>query len=318
MAIIFNLDGTTTFFEDEVDEQKELEERILCYTQHVEDAYTELRTYRDQELKDSDWTQVSDNALGSSAKTAWANYRTALRALPNDNKAPFGFQASDWPVAPGASSPNAEALRFIEHNEDPLGIATTSWVGTTTSMVNKVSVESSSASDAGIGTDIVGVADTTGILVGDHLVKGDVLLGIISGITTVSVSLASTIPSEVERTTILCIQRVGDIYYQQDKPTITYAVSAGATTVVAGAAISFTTTITNQVSPESVQWETSNAVVSAGTLEITPINTTGIGTVTVDVPSGIGPSDLRFTLLHKMGLRTTPNRISMSVGVTTA
>jgi len=56
----------------------------------VENADTEqqfdyVRTVRNAELAASDWTQVADSQAN---KTAWAQYRQALRDLPAQNADP--------------------------------------------------------------------------------------------------------------------------------------------------------------------------------------------------------------------------------------
>jgi hypothetical protein len=53
-----------------------------------------MRYWRDQELKRTDWTQVSDSPAN---KTAWATYRQALRDLPESNSDP---RKIELPVKP--------------------------------------------------------------------------------------------------------------------------------------------------------------------------------------------------------------------------
>ena len=312
MGIIFNTDGTVTRTKDAVkDIQEKLGEQLQNYDSHLNCGFEELRTYRDDELSTSDWTQVPDGPLDSTTKAAWATYREKLRDLPSNAKAPFWFDDSDWPLAPGQSSINSEALGFIKRNIDPLGIATTSWVGLTTSMVEKGSL---SVNNAGIGTDIVGVADTAGVQVGDTVSNRGLTVGIVAGITTVSISLASTTPIQVYGD--LPYSRVGDIYYAQDKPELTASVSAGATTIVAGAGISFTITLTNQAAPQDIQWSTDyehNSTSSSGDMTLTPVGTTGIGTVTV-VGAAVTTSD---TLYLEVSSINSTIGASASVGVTT-
>ena len=312
MGIIFNKDGTVTRTQDAVkDIQEKLGQQLQNYDSHLNCGFEELRTYRDDKLSTSDWTQVPDGPLDSTTKAAWATYREKLRDLPSDAKAPFWFDDSDWPLAPGQSSINSEALGFIKRNIDPLGIATTSWVGLTTSMVEKGSL---SVNNAGIGTDIVGVADTAGVQVGDTVSNRGLTVGIVAGITTVSISLASTTPIQVYGD--LPYSRVGDIYYAQDKPELTASVSAGATTIVAGAGISFTITLTNQASPQDIQWSTDyehNSTSSSGDMTLTPVGTTGIGTVTV-VGAAVTTSD---TLYLEVSSINSTIGASASVGVTT-
>ena len=97
-------------------------------------------------------------------------------------------------------------------------------------------------------------------------------------------------------------------YYAQDRPELTYAVSAGATTVASEGSINFTITLTNLASEQSVQWETGGSLISSGSVEITPSGTTGVSTVAITAPSVTIPDELSFTL---------STGISTSVGVTT-
>jgi hypothetical protein len=312
MATIFNKDGTVTHTPEVFNLQKELASRVNHHTNHLTSGYEELRTYRDDELKTSDWTQNPDSPLNSTTKTAWATYRTKLRDLPGDAKAPYWFEEADWPIAPGASGINPEALGFIKNNDDPLGIATTSWVGLTTNMVQKGTIN---VEIAGIGTDIIAIGDSTGLQVGDHLRNNmefpeeGSLIGIVSGITSVSVSLASTSPVEIGPSPNYF--RSDKWYYAQDRPELTYAVSAGATTVASEGSINFTITLTNQASSQSVEWKTGGSLISSGSVEITPSGTTGVSTVAITAPSVTIPDTLSFNLLGQS------SGISTSVGVTT-
>ena len=312
MATIFNKDGTVTHTPEVLNLQEELASRVNHYNNHLTSGYEELRTYRDDELKTSDWTQNPDSPLNSTTKTAWATYRTKLRDLPGDAKAPYWFEEADWPIAPGASGINPEALGFIKNNDDPLGIATTSWVGLTTNMVQKGTIN---VEIAGIGTDIIAIGDSTGLQVGDHLRNNmefpeeGSLIGIVSGITSVSVSLASTSPVEIGPSPNYF--RSDKWYYAQDRPELTYAVSAGATTVASEGSINFTITLTNQGTEQLVRWETGGSLISSGSVEITPSGTTGVSTVAITAPSVTIPDTLSFNLAGQS------SGISTSVGVTT-
>ena len=312
MATIFNKDGTVTHTPEVLNLQEELASRVNHHTNHLTSGYEELRTYRDDELKTSDWTQNPDSPLNSTTKTAWATYRTKLRDLPGDAKAPYWFEEADWPIAPGASGINPEALGFIKNNDDPLGIATTSWVGLTTNMVQKGTIN---VEIAGIGTDIIAIGDSTGLQVGDHLRNNmefpeeGSLIGIVSGITSVSVSLASTSPVEIGPSPNYF--RSDKWYYAQDRPELTYAVSAGAATVASEGSINFTITLTNQGSEQLVRWETGGSLISSGSVEITPSGTTGVSTVAITAPSVTIPDTLSFNLAGQS------SGISTSVGVTT-
>jgi len=52
------------------------------------------RRARDRMIKDSDWTQLGDAPVD---KQAWASYRAALRAVPQQSGFPWDIE---WPVAP--------------------------------------------------------------------------------------------------------------------------------------------------------------------------------------------------------------------------
>jgi len=58
-------------------------------------AMANIRSQRNQLLKDCDWTQITDCTAD---KTAWATYRQALRDLPSTVTEPRTFSA--WPHNP--------------------------------------------------------------------------------------------------------------------------------------------------------------------------------------------------------------------------
>ncbi len=327
MGIIFNSDGTTKRTSDEFDFQQFLKDTIQNYDQHLEGGFDELRTYRDDELKTSDWTQVPDGPLDSTTKAAWATYREKLRDLPGSAKAPFWFDESDWPLAPGQSSINPDALTFIKRNIDPLGIATTSWVGITTAMEDKGLVDVIGI-PIGIGTDLIGIGNTEGIKVGDHLrntntglgntIPGTVI-GIVAGITTISVSLASTTSSIINGDLIL--SRSGTTYYEQERPFFTLSVGAAATTVNSEGTIKFTINTTNQINSQDVRWRTTGVLCSPtagaeGTVNLVPNSSyVGVSTVSITIPEVTAPnSDLTF-IAETIGVY---NESEVTVGVITA
>lgn len=69
--------------------------------QKVEDhkaaLWSQLRSKRNQLLAASDWTQFTDSPLSPETKAAWAQYRVALRNLPEVTQDPT--QVS-WPAQP--------------------------------------------------------------------------------------------------------------------------------------------------------------------------------------------------------------------------
>lgn len=63
-----------------------------------------FREQRDQLLRDSDWTQIEDySLLTTEQQTLWAEYRQALRDLPETYPDPADIV---WPVAPNQNINN--------------------------------------------------------------------------------------------------------------------------------------------------------------------------------------------------------------------
>jgi hypothetical protein len=57
-------------------------------------AWTQLRTERNARLAACDWTQLQDAHLSAEKKSAWADYRQALRDLPDEVQ---DLDAVEWP-----------------------------------------------------------------------------------------------------------------------------------------------------------------------------------------------------------------------------
>jgi len=55
------------------------------------------RNHRNMLLAESDWTQYNDSPLTEDRKTAWANYRQALRDISSDPGFPL---TCTWPTKP--------------------------------------------------------------------------------------------------------------------------------------------------------------------------------------------------------------------------
>ena len=62
-------------------------------------AWTALRTERNARLAASDYTQLQDAHLSAEKKSVWADYRQALRDLPDEVTDPTQV---DWPLDPTA------------------------------------------------------------------------------------------------------------------------------------------------------------------------------------------------------------------------
>lgn len=56
-----------------------------------------IREIRDQLLKSSDWTQMSDTELSEEKKEQWKEYRKNLRRVPSSFRSPRDVE---WPQVP--------------------------------------------------------------------------------------------------------------------------------------------------------------------------------------------------------------------------
>ena len=63
----------------------------------IQQAWTALRNERNARLAASDYTQLQDAHLSAEKKSAWADYRQALRDLPENATDPTQVT---WPVSP--------------------------------------------------------------------------------------------------------------------------------------------------------------------------------------------------------------------------
>jgi hypothetical protein len=65
----------------------------------AKEALEALRRERNIKLAMSDWTQLPDSPLNEEQKVAWAEYRQALRDIPNTGV--FEQNLIQWPQPPG-------------------------------------------------------------------------------------------------------------------------------------------------------------------------------------------------------------------------
>ena len=63
-------------------------------------AITNLRTKRNKDLQDSDWTQLPDNTLTSEQRNAWMQFRTELRNITNGLTTVEQVKNVDYPDKP--------------------------------------------------------------------------------------------------------------------------------------------------------------------------------------------------------------------------
>jgi hypothetical protein len=66
------------YIELTTEELKELEDRAAA----ADLDFSHIRARRDGMLRDTDWTQIADAALGDHTAEEWATYRQELRDLP--------------------------------------------------------------------------------------------------------------------------------------------------------------------------------------------------------------------------------------------
>ena len=62
--------------------------------------WIEVRSYRDDALNKTDWTQNADSPMGRIEKAEWAGYRQDLRNIPSLYPAAENFTDIVWPVIP--------------------------------------------------------------------------------------------------------------------------------------------------------------------------------------------------------------------------
>ena len=75
----------------------------------MNDLLDTIRSARNRILVETDWTQMSDSPLTNEKKQEWANYRQALRDLPNsiddisvyvNENFTIRWQDIPWPTRP--------------------------------------------------------------------------------------------------------------------------------------------------------------------------------------------------------------------------
>lgn len=88
------------------DDAAEQAANIVAESQFVGDTnvpanMATLKSFRNQKLIDSDWTQLPDSPLTAEKKTEWATYRQALRDLPGQQADPYNpDNFTGWPTKP--------------------------------------------------------------------------------------------------------------------------------------------------------------------------------------------------------------------------
>ena len=174
MAYVFGVDGTENFIPDEKSYeniQQEYSDLLDKWNESVNKRLADIRGWRTGELSTSDWTQGADSPLDSSAKTAWAEYRTKLRNLPAVVE-PNGFVTSaNWPLPPGQSEISEDVHEFINTFSDPVGVSATSYI-IQRSAPYEALVFQNPLYEFPAGESIIAVGTTSGILVNDIISVG--------------------------------------------------------------------------------------------------------------------------------------------------
>ena len=90
--------STFTIGENEVVETKQWRKYTVEEKQEIEvQKAKQVRSERDQKLRDSDWTQGKD--ISDSISSVWSVYRQALRDIPQQSGFPVNVT---WPTAPSS------------------------------------------------------------------------------------------------------------------------------------------------------------------------------------------------------------------------
>ena len=88
-------EGLTWLSEGDAPTQQELDDAWPYVRDDL--AWGRVRAERDRRLSDCDWTQVADAPLTAEVKQAWADYRQALRDIPQEQDDPDSIV---WPETP--------------------------------------------------------------------------------------------------------------------------------------------------------------------------------------------------------------------------
>ena len=95
--------GTQFDFPDDFDFSRQHYYRIIngVLVENTEllsrETAAEIRRQRDALLRECDWTQMPDSPLEADIKAAWADYRQALRDIPQQEEFPYSV---DFPAKP--------------------------------------------------------------------------------------------------------------------------------------------------------------------------------------------------------------------------
>lgn len=330
MSAIIYLDGTTVIKDEKDDpivQQELLEAQEYAFNEMNGEDDRVLKAYRSKELYNSDWTQGVDSPLDSTTKTAWATYRQGLRDLPSSVNWPNRFTKAEFPLAPGVTEIPSDAIRFVAEVDDPLGIGTTSWIGSISETVelngppvykNTPNTRKTIIFEAPLSTmqGTVSIGDT-------FAYNGE--SSTITGVAATSITLATGIGATISigTTGIFLQQKV--IRYKQNKPEPIQSVSVGSTIASPGTAVTWTYKLENIVPQElPLTWELHGAeglgLVDTGTVNVGVSSTTSFAavySVTVNVPSDLSAWKTTTRELNVTFDVPSDPTIGKNVGITT-
>ena len=243
MSAIIHLDGTTVITDEKNDpviQQQLLEAQEYAFDEMIKEDAMVLKAYRSKELYNSDWTQGVDAPLDSTTKTAWATYRQGLRDLPSSVNWPNRFTKAEFPLAPGVTEIPSDAIRFVAEVDDPLGIGTTSWIGSTSETIelagppvykNTPNTRKTIIFESPLATmqGTVSIGDT-------FAYNGE--SSTITGVAATSITLATGIGNTISVGTIGKFIHAETMYGRQDgKPEFKSSISVGSTVVGVGGTV---------------------------------------------------------------------------------
>ena len=255
MSAIIHLDGTTVITDEKNDpviQQQLLEAQEYAFDEMIKEDAMVLKAYRSKELYNSDWTQGVDSPLDSTTKTAWATYRQGLRDLPSSVNWPNRFTKAEFPLAPGVTEIPSDAIRFVAEVDDPLGIGTTSWIGSTSETIelagppvykNTPNTRKTIIFESPLATmqGTVSIGDT-------FAYNGE--SSTITGVAATSITLATGIGNTISVGTIGKFIHAETMYGRQDgKPEFKSSISVGSTVVGVGGTVVITLSTVNQPKP---------------------------------------------------------------------
>ena len=98
-SVVQNQDGTYTVYDKYGIEMSYDREKVQVIAADIEarEKLNQLRYWRDEKLKETDWVVVKAQELGTDVPDEWKSYRQALRDITNTYTS---FEEAVWPIKP--------------------------------------------------------------------------------------------------------------------------------------------------------------------------------------------------------------------------